>query len=109
MYYCASAAALLASASEHKSSALVSSALLSSQQLDHKKMNPWLSPFMGIGSTLIPSLDKRVLIHFACLQQSYTVAQKTVQVFACFGKIVLVQNANIIQGPDFFVTKNTTY
>ena len=28
----------------------------------------------------------------------YTVAQKTVQVFACFGKIVLVQNADIIQG-----------
>ena len=33
MYHCASAAALLASASEHKSSALVSSALLSSQQV----------------------------------------------------------------------------
>ena len=32
MYHCASAAVLLASASEHKSSALVSSALLSSQQ-----------------------------------------------------------------------------
>ena len=34
-----------------------------------------------------------------------TVAQKTVQVFACFGKIVLVQNADIIQGPDFFCHK----
>ena len=37
-----------------------------------------------------------------------TVAQKTVQMFACFGKIALVQNANIIQGPNFFITKNTT-
>ena len=34
-----------------------------------------------------------------------TVAQKTVQVFACFGKIVLVQNADIIQGPDFWAQK----
>ena len=39
----------------------------------------------------------------------YTVAQKTVQVFACFGKIALVQNADIIQGPDFFIIKNKTY
>ena len=39
----------------------------------------------------------------------YTVAQKTVQMFACFGKIALVQNADIIQGPDFFIIKNTTY
>ena len=38
-----------------------------------------------------------------------TVAQKTVQVFAYFGKIVLVQNADIIQGSDFLITKNTTY
>ena len=38
-----------------------------------------------------------------------TVAQKTVQVFACFRKIVFVQNADIIQGPDFLVTKNITY
>ena len=37
------------------------------------------------------------------------VTQKTVQVFACFGKIVLVQNADIIQAPDFLVTENTTY
>ena len=41
------------------------------------------------------------LIHIC----QHTVAQKTVQVFACFGKIVLVQNADIIQGPDFLVTK----
>ena len=39
----------------------------------------------------------------------YTVAQKTVQMFACFGKIELVQNADIIQGPDFFITKKKTY
>ena len=32
-----------------------------------------------------------------------TVAQKTVQVFACFGEIVLVQNA------DIMITRNTTY
>ena len=48
-----------------------------------------------------------------CLQvmgpQLNTVAQTTVQVFACFGKIILVQNADIIQGPDFLVAKNTTY
>ena len=44
-----------------------------------------------------------------CVSVFFTVAQKTVQVFACFGNIVLVQNADIIQGPDFFVTKNTTY
>ena len=36
-------------------------------------------------------------------------AQKTVQVFACFVKIVLVQNADIIQAPDFSVTEDTTY
>ena len=39
--------------------------------LDPRKMDPWLSPCMGIGPTFIPSLDKRVLIHFACLQQSH--------------------------------------
>ena len=39
------------------------------------------------------------------LEPNFTVAQKTVQVFACFGKIVLVQNADIIQGPDFFCHK----
>ena len=38
-----------------------------------------------------------------------TVAQKTVQVFACFRKIVLVQNADIIQAPDCLVIKNITY
>ena len=38
-----------------------------------------------------------------------TVAQKTVQMFACFGKIELVQKADIIYGPDFLITKNTTY
>ena len=36
---------------------------------------------------------------------SNTVAQKTVQVFTCFGKIVLVQNADIFQGPDFLSQK----
>ena len=45
-----------------------------------------------------PGMDLKML-------QVPTVAQKTVQVFACFGKIVLVQNANIIQGPDFLVIK----
>ena len=45
-----------------------------------------------------------------CLSSSsITVAQKTVQMFACFGKIVLVQNVDIIQGPGFFMIKNTTY
>ena len=39
----------------------------------------------------------------------FTVAQKTVQVFACFGNIVLVQNADIIQALDFLVTENITY
>ena len=34
-----------------------------------------------------------------------TVTQKTVQVFTCFWKIVLVQNADIIQGPDFWSQK----
>ena len=34
---------------------------------DPKKMDPWLSPFTGIGPTFIPSSDKRVLIHLACL------------------------------------------
>ena len=29
--------------------------------------------------------------------------------FACFGKIELVQNADIIHGPDFFITQNKTY
>ena len=43
------------------------------------------------------------------LNAIHTVAQKTVQVFACFGKIVLVQNADIIQGPDLFIIKRTTY
>ena len=38
-----------------------------------------------------------------------TVAQKTVQMFACFGKIELVPNMSVIQGPDFFITNNTTY
>ena len=39
--------------------------------LDPKKMDPWLSPLMGISPTFIPSSDKRVLIHLACLQQSH--------------------------------------
>ena len=39
--------------------------------LDLRKMDPWLSPCMGMGLTFIPSSDKRVLIHFACLQQSH--------------------------------------
>ena len=38
---------------------------------DPKKMDPWLSPLIGTGPTFIPSLDKRVLIHLACLQQSH--------------------------------------
>ena len=39
----------------------------------------------------------------------YTVAQKTVQMFACFGEIALLQNADIIQGSEFFITRNTAY
>ena len=39
--------------------------------LDPKKMDPWLSPLIGTGPTFIPSSDKRVLIHLACLQQSH--------------------------------------
>ena len=41
-------------------------------------------------------------IHYQSLTPGkHTVAQKTVQMFACFGKIELVLNADIILGPDF--------
>ena len=43
--------------------------------------------------------------HWGSFLNHCTVAQKTVQMFACFGKIELVQNADIIQGPDFFYHK----
>ena len=42
-------------------------------------------------------------IHITILRT--TVAQKTVQMFACFGKIELVQDTDIIQGPEFFYHK----
>ena len=47
MYHCASAAALLASASERKSPALVSSALLSSQQREAFTEYKLIIPHMG--------------------------------------------------------------
>ena len=46
--------------------------------------------------------------HWLFLRHAFlvsTVAQKAVQMFACFGKIELVQNTNMIWGPDFFITK----
>ena len=48
MYHCASAATLLASASEHKSSALVSSALLSSQHM----LDPMMTKLLRQGNPM---------------------------------------------------------
>ena len=67
---------------------------------------------MSSGFVTLVSLSKvslQILIFLESLTMYHTVAQKNVQVFACFGKIVLVQNPNIIQGTDFLVTKNTTF
>ena len=39
---------------------------------------------------------------------AYTVAQKTAQVFACFWKIALLWDDDVIQGPEIFTQKSTT-
>ena len=56
MYHCASVAALLASASEHKSSALVSSAMLSSQhiapEVGHTKFRPMRADLWSVGKVI---------------------------------------------------------
>ena len=55
-----------------------------------------------------PDVVRSAFKHLLSNPISCTVAQKTAQVFACFQKIALLWDDDVIQGPEIFTQENTT-